>query len=104
MKPSQAILAFILVFAALLAVGCSAPQHKGSTAAHPAAAPSSAVATPPVANAPPVATAPQCANDAQCGLGPCGRCENGACIRLEGCCNTDSDCGAGNRCRAGRCR
>lgn len=98
MKPTQAILAFVLVFAGLLSVGCSAPQHKGNTAAHPAAAPYGAVATPPVA------TAPQCSNDAQCGLGPCGRCENGACIRLEGCCNADSDCGAGNRCRAGRCR
>lgn len=94
MKPSHAMSAFLLAAAAALTVACSAPAKNKSAAAPAPAA--------PVAAAP--AAAPMCTSDAQCGFGACGRCDNGNCVRVEGCCEADNDCAPGSRCRAGRCR
>lgn len=93
MKPSHAISALLLAFVIALAAGCSSAPAKSKA---------TPTATAPVPNPP--AAGPQCTNDEQCGLGACGRCENGACIRIDGCCNADNDCAPGSRCRAGRCR
>ena len=96
MKPSHAISALLLALVAALAIGCSAAPAKHKTTVPPTQ--SGPIATPPPAGS------PMCTNDAQCGMGPCGRCDNGACVRIEGCCAADTDCQPGSRCRAGRCR
>lgn len=49
-------------------------------------------------------TCKQCRDHGQCAsMGPCGRCEANACVKVEGCCETDDQCNGG-RCRAGKCR
>lgn len=81
-----------LALAAFLLAGlaCSSPKAKETKYDNPP---------------PPPAAAAGCTADDQCAsLGACGRCQGGACVKAEGCCDTDADCPAGGRCRAGHCK
>ncbi len=109
------IVALASVVCALALGGCSsAPKKADST---PVAAPAPAAAAAPVypacggddhcasqSQVCVAGTCAQCRDVAQCGaLGPCGRCEAGMCVKMEGCCAMDTDCPAGGRCRGGKC-